>query len=111
MIIEETTPIDGRALVDAGAFLLDVREADEWEAGHASAAQWIPLGALPDRLDEIPTGCRIVCICRSGGRSLHAAEHLVANGRDALNLIGGMRAWAEAGLDVVTGAGDPGTVI
>ncbi len=111
MSVVEVSPDAGAALVADGAFLLDVREADEWAAGHSSLAAWIPLGSLPERLDEVPTDRQIVCICRSGGRSLRAAEFLIAEGRNALNLTGGMQAWAATALAVVNDAGEPGQVI
>ena len=109
--VPEVEPAEGRALVDAGAVLLDVREVDEWQAGHAPDAVFIPLGELQQRSAELAKGSRIVAICRSGSRSERAARFLNAAGFDAVNLTGGMRAWATAGLDVVTDDGEPGTVI
>ena len=110
MSIEEIDAGTADAQVEAGAFLLDVRNPDEWEAGHAPAATLVPLGVLADRVAELPTDRRIVVVCRSGGRSARAAEALVGAGYDAVNLIGGMQAWAELGLPVVTDAGGPGAV-
>ena len=52
-----------------------------------------------------------MAICRVGGRSERAARFLRAQGLDVVNLTGGMRAWAASGLEVVTDAGDAGTVI
>jgi rhodanese-related sulfurtransferase len=111
MTIAEVSPVAGAALLDEGAILLDVREADEWAAGHSARATWIALGTLADRLADVPTDRTVVCICRSGVRSLRAAELLAASGRTAVNLAGGMRAWAEAGLDVVGSETGAGTVI
>ena len=91
--------------------LLDVRNADEWEAGHAPGAQWIPLGELERARTEIPFNKRIVCVCRSGQRSARAAEALNEWGFDALNMTGGMRAWAAAGLPIVKNDESPGSVI
>jgi rhodanese-related sulfurtransferase len=107
----EVGPEEGRALLDAGATLLDVREADEWQAGHAPEALFVPLGELAARAGELIPDRRVVAICRSGGRSERAARFLRSQGFDAVNLTGGMRAWAAVGLDVVTDAGAPGTVI
>ena len=94
-----------------GRLLLDVREADEWDAGHAPAAVWIPLGELSARADELPATGRIVAICRTGARSLAVAAALIDAGYDAVNLDGGMRAWAAEDYEVVAGDGLPGTVI
>ena len=91
--------------------LLDVREADEWEAGHAPGAAWIPLGDLERARMEIPFNKSIVCVCRSGARSARAAEELISWGFEAANMTGGMRAWAAAGLPVVRDDETPGVVI
>jgi len=114
--VPEVGPEEGRALVDGGAVLLDVREVDEWQAGHAAGAVFIPLGEVAARANELranePTADRrIVAICRAGGRSERATRFLRAQGFDVVNLAGGMRAWAAAGLDVVTDDGQPGAVI
>lgn len=108
--IPEIDVAEAQQRVAAGAALLDVREADEWAAGHAEAAQWIPMGELPARQDEIADGREVVVICRSGGRSGRVTQALVRAGYDAVNLAGGMQAWAAAGHPVVTEAGSPGTV-
>jgi rhodanese-related sulfurtransferase len=102
---------EGARLVSEGAFLLDVREPDEWTAGHAPAATHIPLDQVPSRGEELPAGVTVVSVCRSGARSDRAAAYLRSQGIEAVNLAGGMRAWAAAGLDVVTDEGDPGSVI
>ena len=91
--------------------LLDVRELDEWEAGHAPGARWIPLGELERARVEIPFNKRVVAICRSGQRSARAAEALIEWGFDAANMVGGMRAWAAAGLPVVRDDESAGEVI
>ena len=90
--------------------LLDVREPDEWAAGHAPEAVWIPLGDLETRRFELPMNKRIVAICRSGARSQQATDALIAWGFEAANFEGGMRAWAEANFPVVTDDGSGGTV-
>jgi rhodanese-related sulfurtransferase len=111
MSIPEVSPQDGAALVDGGALLLDVREEDEWVSGRAPTATWIALGTLEARVREVPSDRVVVCICRSGGRSAKAAAFLAANGIEAVNLTGGMQAWAAAGLPVEAEGGGTGTVI
>jgi len=91
--------------------LLDVREPDEWQAGHAPDAVHVPLAALAASLGELDKTRPIVAVCRVGGRSERAAAGLLQRGYDAVNLAGGMQAWDAAGMPVVTDAGDPGTVI
>ncbi|MFJ9539098.1 rhodanese-like domain-containing protein [Streptomyces sp. NPDC101225] len=104
---------DGNAAAGGGdAVLLDVREPYEWQAGHAPRAVHLPLSALaagaglPARAQARP----LVVICRSGNRSRRAAELLVTRGAQAVDVIGGMRDWAEAGLPVVDARGGNGTV-
>ena len=80
--------------------LLDVREDDEFKAGHIPGAEWIPLGQLSSRLSELPKDKTIVAVCRSGNRSGQATELLRQNGFDAHNMQGGMNSWVQAGLDV-----------
>jgi rhodanese-related sulfurtransferase len=107
-------PVPEVTVADAAAadarVLLDVREHSEWEAGHAPGAQWIPLGELERARTEVPFNRLVMCICRSGARSARAAEALAAWGFDAVNVDGGMKAWAEAGLPVVRDDGSEGTV-
>jgi rhodanese-related sulfurtransferase len=91
--------------------LLDVREQDEWDAGHIEGSQHIPLGELAVRLDEVPRDQTIVAVCRSGVRSDRAAQGLVASGIRAENLDGGVTAWVRAGLPLVDAGGRRGRVI
>lgn len=96
-------------------FLLDVREDDEWQAGHAEGALHIPLSEFTARYGELteaaPQDGRIHVICRSGGRSAQVTMYLVQQGIDAVNVDGGMQAWSAAGRAVVTGDGTPGHVL
>lgn len=94
-----------------GAFLLDVREDDEWAAGRAEGAVHLPLPVLAARVAELPRDVTIACVCRGGGRSAQAAAYLGAQGFSAVNVHGGMKAWAEAGLPMVTESGMPPQVI
>lgn len=102
--------LDPAQPVPAGYALLDVREADEWAAGHAPDAVHVPMGELPARIDDLPEG-ELVVVCRSGGRSARAVAWLNQAGFDAYNLQGGMKDWAAAGLPVVTDDGDPATIL
>jgi rhodanese-related sulfurtransferase len=91
-------------LRDAGAFVLDVREPDEWVAGHIPGAVHIPLGELGGRVAEIPADRTVVVVCRSGNRSAQGREILRAAGLPRVtSMAGGMLDWAAAGLPVVAG--------
>src|ERR1700733_9608020 len=74
--LAEVDPEEAASLIADGAYLLDVREPDEWEAGHAPEAHHVPLGDLEARYDELPTDQVIVCVCRGGVRSARAAAAL-----------------------------------
>lgn len=94
------------------AVLVDVREPDEWAAGHAPGAVHLPLGDLPSRVGELPeTDDALPVVCRSGGRSSRAVQWLVQQGYDVVNVEGGMRAWHEAGKPMTTGAGGQGSLL
>jgi rhodanese-related sulfurtransferase len=99
------------ALVDAGGVLLDVREPDEWAAGHAPSAMFIPMGDVMRRISDIPADRSVAVICRSGRRSALVVDYLVEQGLDARNVAGGMQAWQSLGLMVVRDDGTTGTVI
>ena len=91
--------------------LLDVREPDEWDAGHIEGSQHIPLGELGARIAEVPRERTVVAVCRSGSRSDRAARGLRASGFAAENLDGGVTAWTRAGLPLVAKGGGAGRVI
>jgi rhodanese-related sulfurtransferase len=99
--VPEVSPADAAALVDAGALLLDVREDDEWRAGHAPQAEHLPMSRIQHGYERLPTDRRIVCVCHVGARSAAVAAALRNAGWDAVNLAGGMAAWERAGLPVV----------
>lgn len=88
--------------------MLDVREPDEWAAGHAPAAVHIPLGELTERIGELPqSSATLPVICRSGNRSGRAVEWLAHQGFDVANVEGGMRAWHSAGKALVSEEAEP----
>jgi rhodanese-related sulfurtransferase len=108
--IAHTTVADLPADFGPDAVLLDVRENDEWARGHAAAAQHIPMGQVPGRLDEIDRSATLYVICKAGGRSAKVAEFLARDGFEPINVEGGMLAWAGAGRPVVTNDGGAGSV-
>ena len=86
----------------AGVFLLDVREDDEWTAGHAPEAVHVRLGDLGARVGELPRDREIYVICRSGARSAYAAQTLAGGGVSTVNVADGMTGWAVAGRPMIS---------
>ena len=95
------TPQDAYAALRDGASLIDVREPWEYEQIRIPGAVLIPLGELPQRMDEIATGKDVYVHCRMGNRSARAVDFLRAHGyARSFNVAGGIDAWKEAGLPV-----------
>ena len=83
------------------AFVLDVRQPDEYKGGHLLNAELIPLGKLKERIGELEKhkDKPVVVVCRSGNRSATACAILSKRGfTQAYNLAGGMMAWQKANL-------------
>lgn len=94
------------------AVVVDVREDNEWQAGHAPNAIHVPMGSVPENLDALPdTDEAVPVICRSGGRSHRVVQWLVHQGFDVINVDGGMRAWAAAGKAMKSEDGSEPTVV
>ena len=91
--------------------VLDVREDDEWRAGHVEGAVHIPLSELPARAGEVGSAAQVLCVCRVGGRSAYATMLLRRNGVAAVNLHGGMHGWEAAGHPMVSETGQPPSVV
>lgn len=89
-----------------GATVIDVRNPDEYEAGHVPGARLIPLPEVSRRVEEVPAGQPVYVVCAVGARSRRACELLAAHGRDVTNIAGGTRGWIDAGQPVTTG-GEP----
>jgi len=100
----EVPEVPAAAVPDA-AWLLDVREPDEWAAGHAPLATHVPLSELGARTAELPHDREIYVICRSGHRSARAVRALNGAGWRAVNVAGGMHDWAAAGRPMTADSG------
>lgn len=90
--------------------VLDVREPVEWQYGHIEGALHLPMSELQGRLDELPDGQTLV-VCKVGSRSARVVMWLVQQGRDAVNLDGGMLEWAAAGRGMVSETGQPPMIV
>ncbi|MER5566552.1 rhodanese-like domain-containing protein [Streptomyces goshikiensis] len=103
------------AAVPSEGFVLDVREDDEWAAGHVEGALHIPMSDFVSRFGElteaVEDGRRVHVMCRVGGRSAQVTQYLVRQEIDAVNIDGGMQAWESAGRPMVTDSGNPAFVL
>jgi rhodanese-related sulfurtransferase len=111
VMMPQQVPTVSVADVPADAVVLDVREDEEWIAGHIEGATHIAMGDVPARLDEVPEGDPIYVTCRSGGRSARVTAWLNQNGYDAVNVAGGMGEWDAAGRPMVSETGRPPYVV
>jgi len=101
---EEINVSEAAAKQNQGAFMLDVRQPEEWEQGHISGATLIPLGDLSARLEEVPKDQDVVVVCRSGRRSAEGRNILREAGfTQVTSMAGGMAEWQAQGLPVVSG--------
>ncbi len=87
-----------------GALVVDVREPHEYVGGHVAGAISIPLGTVPDRIEDFRAEGPAYVICQVGARSRQAAEFVAAHGIEAVNVAGGTGEWIASGRDVVAGA-------
>lgn len=101
MIFPDDVPAIDAADLPQGVYLLDVREPEEWRAGHAPDAVHIPMRELGERAAEIPRERDVYVICRSGARSAQVTIALNNAGWQARNVDGGMQRWAAAGRPMV----------
>lgn len=108
---QSATPTVDLAALPADLYLLDVREDDEWQAGHAPDAVHLALSELTARTEEVPADRDVYVICRAGARSEQATSYLNHLGCTALNVAGGMLAWEAAGLPMVSEDGSQPTVV
>ena len=100
----EISVAEASAMRDAGAFILDVRQPEEWNEVHIPGATLIPLGELASRVNEVPADQEIVVVCRSGNRSKQGRDILLSAGfENVTSMAGGVNQWSAAGFETVTG--------
>ena len=88
---------DFAAAHSAGAYVLDVREPDEWATGRVPGAVHIPMNEVPARVEELPKNDPFFVICAVGSRSRQVVDHLRAQGLNAYNVAGGTGGWVQRG--------------
>jgi rhodanese-related sulfurtransferase len=103
-MIAEISVTELEKLIAAGSLLIDVREADEFAAGHVPTAISIPLSTVQDRVDEFRHQGTVYVICQVGGRSMRACQYLADfDIENLVNIAGGTTGWIALGNDVVAG--------
>ncbi len=101
---KEISVAEAAAKREAGAFMLDVRQPEEWAEYHIPGSTLIPLNTLSARLSEVPREAEIVVVCRSGNRSQQGRDLLLQAGfTHVTSMAGGLRAWAASGLPTISG--------
>lgn len=104
--MQEISPQEAFDLISAGkAFGVDVREQFEWDAGHVEEVAFNPLSEFD--FEKLPKNKPLIMICRSGNRSGQVCEALSEIRSDVHNMVGGMKAWAAAGLPMIATQGEP----
>ena len=104
MSIREVTPAELETALAAGARIVDVRETDEYTAGHVAGAVHVALGTVPDNVEAFRGDGPVYVICQGGGRSMRACEFVSQHGIEAINVAGGTGGWINSGRPVVTGS-------
>lgn len=86
-----------------GELVIDVRNADEYSAGHVARSVFMPLAMVPLRTSELDRHTPVYVICESGARAFQACQYLQQHGYRPINVHGGMAAYRQAGLPLETG--------
>jgi rhodanese-related sulfurtransferase len=101
---KEISVAQAKDMYDSGAYVLDVRQPEEWNQVHIPGTTLIPLGELQNRLDEVPKGKDVVVVCRSGNRSQQGRDILLNAGFDQVtSMAGGVNQWSAAGYPTTSG--------
>lgn len=91
------------AMQDDGCLVVDVREPQEFDAGHVPGAWLMPLAMVPLKHSELPRDKTVYLVCQTGGRSFTAATWLAQQGYDVRNVTGGTSDWIASGFPTTNG--------
>lgn len=103
--IPEVSAAEAFEAISKGTAIVDVREVEEFNAGHVAGSISLPLSVIVDEYQNANLSGTVIVNCRSGARSARATAFLRSVGVDARNLAGGVIAWSHAGLPLVTDDG------
>ncbi len=102
---------DVENLISNGHLLIDVREDDEWEAGHHKDATHISMGTIEENLSKFSKDNEYVIVCRSGARSARVSNYLLSKDFKVSNLDGGMKALFSVSNNIIDSKGSTGQII
>ena len=103
-LADQITVQAAHQMYEEGAFLLDVREPDEWEDYRIPDTTLIPLSQLKSRVNEVPRDQEVVVVCRSGNRSQEGRDILLEAGFEKVtSMSGGILEWRQAGYPTISG--------
>jgi|TARA_Y100000004_G_C8935232_1_gene421753 rhodanese-related sulfurtransferase len=104
-------PEDLENLMQQGYQLIDVRENDEWDAGHYKNATHIPMGSIVESIDKLMVDKKYIFVCRSGARSGRVTNYVNSVDIESYNLSGGMKELQKFTKEIVDLEGNPGQII
>jgi rhodanese-related sulfurtransferase len=103
--------VEARAMIEAGAEMIDVRDEHEWAAGRCQHSVHVPMAGLSTATTVLSRVHPLIVVSRSGRRAAEAVVHLRAAGIDAVRLEGGLHAWRDAGGELTSSTGRPPRVL
>ena len=110
MSLSRISPTKAKDLLDQGAILIDIREADEHAREKVIGARHLPLSKLDEADLALHAGKPVIFHCKSGARTMNNASRLARKTGDACEAFiveGGLDAWKKAGLPVATDRRQP----
>tara|TARA_B100000900_G_scaffold108772_1_gene90616 strand:- start:2752 stop:3102 length:351 start_codon:yes stop_codon:yes gene_type:complete len=104
-------PKDLENLIQQGYQLIDVRENDEWDAGHYKSATHIPMQSIVENIDRLMADKKYIFVCRSGARSGRVTNYVNSVDIESYNLSGGMKELQKFTKEIVDLEGNTGQII
>ena len=98
-------------LLEEGYQLIDVREQDEWDAGHHKRANHLPMGEVVEKIDNFNIEEKYIFVCRSGARSGRVTNFMISKNVESYNLTGGMKQLKNFTDEIYDSEGNSGQII
>ena len=107
--IESVPPSSAKVIFDSGSHMIDVRSEAEWVAGHVEGSNRVSAGEVNSH--SVGRADTVLVVCRKGSRSKRTAKKLVKEGYRVYHLAGGLAAWADLGLPLVSSNGSRAKIV